>query len=145
MRVNMGVSSWLTKRGSKGSCCFFKRSERAFKSKPISRSCHAIHGCACTSKCVFPFHQVYRLTRSFRKIALIDMTCVSFWEIFRYHWLLKHATLYHTFNLVLAYKNNTHLSNRLISECTKGERIDRQTGFTSQGFKFSLSIVGGKT
>lgn len=24
MRVNVGVSSWLTKRGSKGSCCFFR-------------------------------------------------------------------------------------------------------------------------
>lgn len=125
MRVNVGVSSWLTKRGSKCSCCFFRGAKG-----PLNPS---LYRAAAMLSMAAPV----RLNASFPSTRYVSWPEVSgncpnrhylclLLGDFRYHWLTKHATLYHAFHLVLAHKNNTHLSSRLISECTKGKRTNRQ-------------------
>lgn len=51
MRVDVGVSSWRTKRGSKGSCCFFRGAKGPLN--PSLYPAAAMRPKGCTSECVF--------------------------------------------------------------------------------------------
>lgn len=56
MRVNVGVSSWRTKRGSKGSCCFFRGAKGPLN--PSLYPAAAMPSAAARLNASFPSHQV---------------------------------------------------------------------------------------